>query len=178
MASMSGDYGAGYLAWEREFGAEWCLNDDHPSACQCHVLGRQAANPSIFATGRGWVHFGKARCGASAEDDGPTGQAADWCDDVREDESVPLSGLLVAKQVARLCRDDGQVAISWRSLSDAVGRKDKAGRTRAYTERGVEALVSAGWLTVETVGEKRGARTTFYLMIPDSGTAGMLRLVA
>lgn len=91
----------------------------------------------------------------------PTGQAALWLDDVEQD--VSPSGFRVARQLARLCGDDSTVTIPWRSLADAVGHADKAGRTRAYTERGVEVLVKAGWLSVETTGQKRGARTTFSL---------------
>lgn len=95
----------------------------------------------------------------------PTGQAALWYRDVIQ--YVPLSGMKVAKQVARLCGDDSQVTIPWRSLADAVGRKNRAGNLRSYTERGVKALIDAGWLTVETVGQKRGAKTTFYLQVGD-----------
>lgn len=101
----------------------------------------------------------------AAENMPPTGQAYGWYQEVIH--YVPLSGMLVAKQVARLCGDDSQVTIPWRSLADAVGRKDRLNRERAYTERGVQALVDAGWLTVETIGSKRGARTTFYLQVGD-----------
>jgi hypothetical protein len=31
----------------------------------------------------------------------------------------------------------------------------------------VKALVEAGWLSVETIGQKRGAETTFYLEVGD-----------
>lgn len=95
----------------------------------------------------------------------PTGQAALWYEDVIQ--RVPRSGRDVAKQIARLCGDDSNVTIPYRSLADAVGVADKAGRLRAYTERGVEVLVEAGWLKVETTGSKRGAKTTFYLMPGD-----------
>lgn len=174
------EYGAEYQAWEREFGAEWCLNDDHPSPCRCHVLMRQEVIPSLVATapGRGARRRGLASAG-SGEDAMPIGQAGEWYRDVLSDPAVSLSGLLVAKQIARLCRDDGLVVISWRSLADAVGRKDAAGRLRAYTEGGVDVLVSAGWLRVETIGQKRGARTTFYLEAPlAEGSIGTLGLVA
>ncbi|MEU6044971.1 hypothetical protein [Streptomyces griseus] len=95
----------------------------------------------------------------------PTGQAYLWYRDVVQ--CVPLSGMLVAKQLARLAGDDSQVTIPWRSLADAVGRKNRAGNLVSYTERGVKALVEAGWLRVETVGQKRGAKTTFYLEVGD-----------
>jgi hypothetical protein len=101
----------------------------------------------------------------AAEHMPPRGQAALWHQDVIH--VVPRSGREVAKQLARLVGDDSKVTIPWRSLADAVGRADKAGHTRGYTERGVAALVEAGWLHVETIGQKRGARTTFYLLPGD-----------
>lgn len=90
------------------------------------------------------------------------GQAGFWYEDVIRE--VPRSGRDVARQIARLCGDDSLVTVPYRSLADAVGVADKAGRQRAYTERGIQALIESGWLKVETVGEKRGAKTTFYLM--------------
>lgn len=101
----------------------------------------------------------------AAEHMPPTGQAALWYEGVIQ--RVPRSGRDVAKQVARLCGDGSKVTIPYRSLADAVGMKDKAGREYAYMQRGVEVLVEAGWLEVETVGQKRGAKTTFYLMPGD-----------
>ncbi|MDX2758180.1 MULTISPECIES: hypothetical protein [Streptomyces] len=101
----------------------------------------------------------------AAENMPPTGQAYLWYRDVIQ--YVPLSGMLAAKQIARLCGDDSQVTIPWRSLADAVGRKNRAGNLRSYTERGVQALVESGWLTVKTIGSKRGAKTTFYLQVGD-----------
>ncbi len=91
----------------------------------------------------------------------PYGQAALWYGDMIR--VMPRSAMHVGKQLARLCGDDSCVTLPYRSLADAVGVKDKAGRTRAYTERGVQALAGGGWIRVETVGKKRGARTTFYL---------------
>ncbi|MFB7180893.1 hypothetical protein ACFCYI_24730 [Streptomyces sp. NPDC056257] len=102
------------------------------------------------------------RISNSAEMRPPKGQAYAWYRDAVQE--VPLSGMLVARQLARLCGDDSEVSVPWRSLADAVGRKDEAGRTRAFTERGAQVLTEAGWLRVETTGEKRGAVTTFYLM--------------
>ncbi|MFE0509627.1 hypothetical protein [Streptomyces sp. NPDC058964] len=101
----------------------------------------------------------------AAENMPPIGQAHLWYRDVIQ--YVPLSGMLTAKQIARLCGDDSQVTIPWRSLADAVGRKNRTGNLRSYTERGVQALVESGWLTVETIGSKRGASTTFYLQVGD-----------
>ncbi|MET8976244.1 hypothetical protein ABZX85_11575 [Streptomyces sp. NPDC004539] len=101
----------------------------------------------------------------AAENMPPTGQAYLWYRDVIQ--YVPLSGMLAAKQIARLCGDNSQVTIPWRSLADAVGRKNRAGNLRSYTERGVQALVESGWLTVETIGSKRGAKTTFSLQVGD-----------
>lgn len=102
------------------------------------------------------------RVSNSAEMHPPIGQAYRWYRDAVHD--VPLSGMLVARQIARLCGDDSRVSVPWRSLADAVGRKDAQGRTRAFTERGAQTLTEAGWLRVETTGEKRGAVTTFYLL--------------
>lgn len=104
----------------------------------------------------------KRRIPMSAEDVPPIGQAAEWYADVCQ--CVPRSAKLVARQIARLCGDDAKVTTTWRSLADAVGVMDKAGRLMAYTQRGVEILVDVGWLRVETVGKKRGAKTTFWLL--------------
>lgn len=107
----------------------------------------------------------KRREGLAAEVDYPTGQALVWYMNVIQ--HVPRSGRDVARQVARLCGDDSKVIVPWRSLADAVGKTDRAGRHRAYTERGVQALVESGWLAVVTTGRGRGAKTTFYLMPGD-----------
>ncbi|MFG3018511.1 hypothetical protein ACGFZQ_08145 [Streptomyces sp. NPDC048254] len=95
----------------------------------------------------------------------PTGQAALWYADAVL--CVPRSGQAVARQIARLCGDESEVTVPWRSLADAVGVRDRAGNLRRYTERGVKALIDAGWLEVETVGSKRGAKTTFRLLAGD-----------
>ncbi|MGW0081510.1 hypothetical protein [Streptomyces sp. NPDC003393] len=109
----------------------------------------------------------KRRYALAAETVPPTGQAGMWYSDVIQ--CVPRSGQAVARQIARLCGDDSQVTIPWRSLADAVGVRDSAGRHMAYTQRGVEALTKAGWLEVETTGAKRGAKTTFRLLVGDPG---------
>jgi hypothetical protein len=98
----------------------------------------------------------------------PTGQAGLWHADVVL--CVPRSGRDVAKQLARLCGDDSRVTVPWRSLADAVGVRDRGGRLRAYTERGVQVLVEAGWLAVEVAGRGRASRTTFQLL-PGERTA-------
>ncbi|MER6294922.1 hypothetical protein [Streptomyces althioticus] len=98
----------------------------------------------------------------AAENVPPTGQAALWYADVIQ--CVPRSGRDVARQIARLCGDDSQVTVPWRSLADAVGVRDSIGRHVAYAQRGVQVLVEAGWLKVETVGRGRAAQTTFYLL--------------
>lgn len=92
----------------------------------------------------------------------PHGQAALWFNEVLG--SVPRSGIYVALALARLCGDDSKVTMSYRSLSDAVGVRDSKGRLRAFSDGGVDVLVRYGFLQVETIGEKRGARTTFYLL--------------
>ncbi|KRE37973.1 hypothetical protein ASG73_10290 [Janibacter sp. Soil728] len=85
---------------------------------------------------------------------------------------VPVSARDVARQLARLCGDDSRVAVSWRSLEDAVNVRDRLNRTRAYVQRGVECLEREGWLSHETVGSRRGAVTTFYLMPGDATFVG------
>jgi hypothetical protein len=99
----------------------------------------------------------------------PRGQASFWYDDVIR--CVPRSGRLVAKQIARLCGDDSVVAISIRSLADAVGQTDRGGRLVAFTERGIQALVESGWLRVETNGSGQNIITTYYLMPGDRDVA-------
>lgn len=101
----------------------------------------------------------------AAETAPPTGQAALWYADAVQ--CVPRSGQAVARQIARLCGDESEVTVPWRSLADAVGVRDRAGNLRRYAERGVKALIDAGWLEVETVGSKRGAKTTFRLLAGD-----------
>ncbi|MGW1505726.1 hypothetical protein ACWCQW_45920 [Streptomyces mirabilis] len=109
------------------------------------------------------VKLRKRGCALAAETALPTGQAALWHTDVVQ--CVPRSGQAVARQIARLCGDASEVTIPWRSLADAVGVRDRAGNLRRYTERGAKALTDAGWLEVETVGSKRGAKTTFRLLV-------------
>ncbi|MER6127283.1 hypothetical protein ABT173_32810 [Streptomyces sp. NPDC001795] len=101
----------------------------------------------------------------AAETAPPTGQAALWYVDAVL--CVPRSGQAVARQIARLCGDESEVTVPWRSLADAVGVRDRARNLRRYTERGVKALIDAGWLEVETVGSKRGAKTTFRFLAGD-----------
>jgi hypothetical protein len=101
----------------------------------------------------------------AAETAPPSGQAALWYADVIQ--CVPRSGQAVARQIARLCGHDSEVTVPWRSLADAVGVRDRAGNLRRYTERGARTLVDAGWLQIETVGSKRGAKTTFRLLPGD-----------
>lgn len=108
-----------------------------------------------------------ARRGAPqpAEDWPPTGQAALWHTDVVQ--CVPRTGQLVARQLARLCAEDSQVTVSSRSLADAVGHRDGAGRQRAFTERGVQCLTESGWLDVQVTGTGQSIRTTYYLLPGD-----------
>ena len=66
--------------------------------------------------------------------------------------------------LARLCGEGSEVTMPWRSASrNRAGVEDRAGRTMAYTQRGVAVLCDSGWLVVETTGSKRGARTTWRL---------------
>ncbi|MEW2130420.1 hypothetical protein [Streptomyces sp. NPDC005435] len=123
-----------------------------PEQCADNVEGRR-------------VKLRKRGFALAAETAPPTGQAALWYSDAVQ--CVPRSGQAVARQIARLCGDDSEVTIPWRSLADAIGVRDRAGNLRRYTERGAKALADAGWLEVETVGSKRGAKTTFRLMAGD-----------
>lgn len=113
-------------------------------------------------SGNTFAAYDLARFARSAECTNPVGQAQEWYLDALP--NMPPSGRDVALQLARLCGDDSMVTLPWRSLADAVGKADKAGRTRAYAERGVQALTEAGWVRVETTGRGRAARTTFYLL--------------
>jgi hypothetical protein len=100
----------------------------------------------------------------AAENFPPVGQAACWHEDLLRN-GAPKSAMAVARQLARLCGNDSEVTITYRSLSDAVGLRDAAGRTRAYTERGLQWLRENGWLGVETTGKGYTARTRFSLTI-------------
>ncbi len=119
------------------------LTDAHCAQCAVKDESRWLHLPGV-ATGRldppQWVMATGAIQPASAEDAEGTAHE-------------------VAHQVARLCGDDSQVVMPWRSLQSAVGRRD------GFAQRGVRALVEAGWLEVETTGQKRGARTTWRLTV-------------
>jgi hypothetical protein len=110
----------------------------------------------------------KRRHPITAENMPSTGQAALWFGDVIQ--CVPRTGQHVARQVARLCGEDSQVIVPLRSVADAVGQRDRAGRLVAYTERGVKTLIEAGWLKTETAGSGPGSVTTYLLMPGDRGT--------
>jgi hypothetical protein len=101
----------------------------------------------------------------AAEITPPTGQAARWYEHTIL--CVPRTGRDVARQVARLCGDDSQVTIPIRSLADAVGHRDSAGRDSAYTRRGIKCLVDAEWLRAEVTGSGQDKVTTFYLLPGD-----------
>ncbi|GAB3875257.1 hypothetical protein GCM10028802_11140 [Terrabacter terrigena] len=95
----------------------------------------------------------------------PVGQAAEWLREVNQ--ALPggrPSARDTARQLARLCGHDSEVSLPWRSLAEAVGLADAAGRPRAYVEQGVRTLERWGWLEVLTTGAGRGARTTFRLL--------------
>ena len=102
----------------------------------------------------------------SAEDMPAVGQAALWLEDVVQ--LTPLSGILVARQVARLCGEGSETTTTIRRLADAVGRKDSAGRLVAFTESGLEVLQREGWLKVVANGKGCTANTTFRLMPGDT----------
>lgn len=90
----------------------------------------------------------------------PTGQAALWYDDAIQ--HVNRKGQAVALHIARLCGEDSEVTISIRSLADAVGRVDRAGRHVNFTQLGIKSLVDNGYLSV-TKG--RGPRPNTYHLV-------------
>lgn len=143
-------------------------DDDEPGVTWWHeqVARHRDGIRKRHARSRGSV-FAAA---VSAESLPPTGQAGAWYDDVAY--QVPVSARDVARQLARLCGDDSQVAVPWRSLEDAVNVRDRLNRTTAYVQSGVHCLERDGWLSHETVGTKRGAVTTFYLMPGDATFVG------
>lgn len=155
------------------------LTDAHCLQCAVKDESRWIRIPGV-ATGRldppqFWdTRAGRAtlRLPVSAEDKEPIGQALLWYQDVLRYVPPTLKGTAhaVARQIARLCGDDSQVTgLPWRSLADAVGRRDSVGREMAFTQSGVQALCEAGWLEVETVGQKRGAVTTRRLTVGPGG---------
>ena len=132
---------------------------------ETEVAARRASVPFWERVERRQVLLQKRGHPLAAEAQPPTGQAALWYGDAIQ--CVPPSGARVARQLARLCKEDSQVCLPIDSLANAVGHRDRAGHEVAYTQRGITCLVEAGWLQVETVGAGRGARTTFYLMPGD-----------
>ncbi|MGW3087785.1 hypothetical protein [Streptomyces sp. NPDC001108] len=99
----------------------------------------------------------------AAEHTPPIGQAANWYWEVRL--HVPRSARDVARQIARLAGEGCEVTIPERSLAEAVGVLDKAGRHIAYTQGGIKILEKSGWITKTVVGQKRGAKTTYTLEV-------------
>lgn len=95
----------------------------------------------------------------------PVGHAAEWFWDLAR--FVPPSGRNVARQLARLCGDDTELILPIRSLADAVGIADSAGRVNNYAERGVRTLIEAGWLTKEVTGRGCVAETVYRLQPGD-----------
>lgn len=115
----------------------------------------------------------------SAEDRPPIGWAAYWFTSVLmqlgltnngRSKCVPPSGVAVAQQLARLAGDGRQVTIPQRSLADAVGRADSAGRVVAYTQRGVQALIEYGLIERTVTGKGRAGKTTYRLVAPWLGS--------
>ncbi|MFG2570615.1 hypothetical protein ACGFR6_34985 [Streptomyces sp. NPDC048567] len=101
----------------------------------------------------------------AAEHTPPISQAADWYWEVRL--HVSRSARDVARQLARLAGEGIEVTIPERSLADAVGTIDKAGRHIAYTQGGIKVLERSGWIVKTVVGQKRGAKTTYELAVGD-----------
>lgn len=157
-----------YLAWEGEFGAERCLNDDHPKLCRCHVLGRQAADARIFEGAPGPVYRrGGGFVPSNGNEKAVASRAVMWLSAVKNDRAVPETALLVGEQLARLAEDGLSIRITVDSLSDAVGRVNEAGHRRSYTVTGIEALERHGWLEVVKPNDGLGGKgnvTTYRLV--------------
>ncbi|MEU0314982.1 hypothetical protein [Nocardioides sp. NPDC006273] len=96
----------------------------------------------------------------AAEDYPPTGRAGDWYGEILN--HVSFYGVVVAKQIARLCGEAVSVNVPRESLARAVSRKDQTGYV-SFTQRGVRVLEESGWLSVVTVGAGAGAETTYKL---------------
>ncbi|MFJ1808716.1 MULTISPECIES: hypothetical protein [unclassified Streptomyces] len=134
------------------------------------VKVQEAANEGFLATSAAEIEERSRKVRKrgflfAAEHTPPTGQAALWYKEAIQ--YVPRSGRDVARQIARLSGEDSQVTIPLRSLADAVGKCNRAGHLRSYTDRGIEVLIESGWLRKEVIGQKRGAKTTFYLQVGD-----------
>lgn len=123
--------------------------------------GRPAGDPFTHTIERHHRLLAKRGHVLAADVMPPLGQAGLWYQDSMQ--CVPRSGQRVARQIARLCGDDSQVCVPIRSLADAVGVRDKAGRTVSYTETGIRVLVEAGWLSVRVTGLLGAQQTTYYL---------------
>ena len=125
-------------------------------------MGRRLHFGGLTMVGRHWLGVRRRGFPVQHEATPAQGQAALWLRDV--ECLAPRSARDVARQLARLCGDDSVVMIPERSLADAVGVTDAAGRHISYTQVGVKWLTDAGWLRKEVTGRGRGAQTTYYLM--------------
>jgi hypothetical protein len=104
----------------------------------------------------------------AAEHYPPTGQAALWYEEVIH--YVPQTGRDVARQLARLAGEDSVVTIPDRSLADAVGKVNRAGKKNSYMERGVKTLIDSGWVRKEVTGAGCAAKTTYFLEVGETDT--------
>src|SRR5262249_14938412 len=86
------------------------------------MMGRGFHCGGLSRGGRHWIAVRSRGRAVSAERIPPRGRAGVWSERVRM--STPFSGIETGRQLARLCGDDIQVTLPWRSLADAVGRRD------------------------------------------------------
>jgi len=140
------------------------IKDVGGPAPQEPAMGKGLHFGGLTPVGRHWLRFRKRGVAWSAEITPAVGQAALWYQDVKK--VAPVTGSAVAEQIARLCREDSEVTTSIRSLADAVGRTDKAGRKVAFTERGIEWLIANEWLLKRVTGKGQKVRTTYSLTVP------------
>lgn len=102
----------------------------------------------------------------------PHPYGARWWDAVRSWSSTRLGveALLTAHALAGLADTRGEVWTTERSLADAVGRPDPAGRLRATTERGLAGLTDAGLVEVVNPSAPRNQRRVLRLLSADTRT--------
>lgn len=82
------------------------------------------------------------------------------------DPQLKLDSLMTAKALARLSDDRGECRISMRSLADAVGYRDCAGRTVATAQRGLTGLTDNGYVMRLNPDAPRRDRGHYRLLVP------------
>ena len=107
------------------------------------------------------------------------GQGAEWYLDLRWQASPTARD--VAQQLARFRGHDSEVVMPWRTLADAVGKRDRANRTRAYVESGVDVLKRHGgwrsrpWAAVAVLKRQGDSCRGSVASVPPGSTASAWR---